>query len=218
MGEMKSLSSGISGFLAAHKEAQERFALQSRVKAVHALWEAAVAQVYRPLGPQAIRMVLEHINAVYIMKAGQVKHARVPALLADEDLVLVVYCDESLFRTDLDARQEFLKMALRKQGENVEAFVIIPTPPRMLNRHPFGRKEEETSLLPGSTNAQASASQTQRESVGILAGKREIRPLDAADEELVARCTAKIEDARLRKAVENAMKASLRSVSRGGVH
>ena len=59
---------------------------------------------------------------------------------------LVVYADDSLIRSDLDARQEFLKMKLKEQGEHVETFKILPSRFEMKAHHPFRRAEEDGAV------------------------------------------------------------------------
>ncbi|MFQ9180755.1 MAG: phosphoadenosine phosphosulfate sulfotransferase [Eggerthella lenta] len=102
-------------------------------------WRNAVEAVYK----DAAQMVLDHVNAVYIMAADEVvKGTPTRASHAGTGAQLVVYADDSLIRSDLDARQEFLKMKLKEQGEHVETFKILPSRFEMKARHPFRRAEE----------------------------------------------------------------------------
>ena len=59
--------------------------------------------------------------------------ARVPA----GKTLLVVYCDDAMIRSDIDARQEMLKICLNEQGEHVALFSIKPARFDMKARHPF---------------------------------------------------------------------------------
>ncbi|WP_165248556.1 hypothetical protein [Adlercreutzia sp. ZJ141] len=61
---------------------------------------------------------------------------------------LIVYSDDSMVRSDLDARQEFLKMRLRESGEYIEKFKILPSKMDMRSRHPF--LDEDGNLKKGS--------------------------------------------------------------------
>ncbi|WP_165042852.1 hypothetical protein [Adlercreutzia sp. ZJ138] len=61
---------------------------------------------------------------------------------------LIVYSDDSMVRSDLDARQEFLKMKLRESGEYIERFKILPSKMDMRSRHPF--LDEDGNLKKGS--------------------------------------------------------------------
>lgn len=109
-----------------------------RAAAVNVAWRNAVEAVYK----DAAEMVLDHVNAVYIMAADEVvKGAPTKASHTGTGAQLVVYSDDSLIRSDLDARQEFLKMKLKEQGEHVETFKILPSRFDMKSRHPFRRAE-----------------------------------------------------------------------------
>lgn len=110
-----------------------------RAAAVNVAWRNAVEAVYK----DAAEMVLGHINAVYIMGADEVvAGAPSKASHTGTGSQLVVYSDDSLIRSDLDARQEFLKMKLKEQGEHVETFRILPSRFEMKSRHPFRREED----------------------------------------------------------------------------
>lgn len=111
-----------------------------RAAAVNVAWRNAVEAVYK----DAAEMVLDHVNAVYIMAADEVvKGAPMKASHTGTGAQLVVYSDDSLIRSDLDARQEFLKMKLKEQGEHVETFKILPSRFDMKSRHPFRRAEAD---------------------------------------------------------------------------
>lgn len=113
-----------------------------RAAAVNVAWRNAVEAVYK----DAAGMVLDHVNAVYIMAADEVvKGAPTKASHTGTGAQLVVYSDDSLIRSDLDARQEFLKMKLKEQGEHVETFKILPSRFDMKSRHPFRRAEANGS-------------------------------------------------------------------------
>lgn len=60
--------------------------------------------------------------------------------------LLVVYCDDAMVRSDLDARQEMLKMHLNRQGEHVEAFSIKPARFDMKARHPFREDAQRAAI------------------------------------------------------------------------
>lgn len=113
-----------------------------RSAAVNVAWRNAVEAVYK----DAAEMVLAHVNAVYIMGADEVvAGAPVKTSRTGTGSQLVVYSDDSMIRSDLDARQEFLKMKLKEQGEHVETFRILPSRFEMKSRHPFARAEDARS-------------------------------------------------------------------------
>lgn len=117
---MKRFADALDDFFARQGGADSLAAKARRAAQVRDRWAAAVRAVY--VSSETVDFILSHVNAVYIM-----------------DDELIVYADDSLVRSDLDARQEFLKMALNSQGENVFArFKILPSKFGMKQRHPFG--------------------------------------------------------------------------------
>ncbi len=117
-----------------------------RTAQVQSAWKNAIEEVYK----DAAALVLQHINAVYILSADtpvfgdrdgvprkKTSAAANPVPSSDTGTQLVVYADDSLIRSDLDARQEFLKLYLNKQGEHVETFHVLPSRFGMHERHPF---------------------------------------------------------------------------------
>ena len=113
----------------------------ARAAEVRMKWKNAVQDVYGPSAP----LILDHTNAVYIMAAEEsVKgFQKEGSSVQSEGTQLVVYADDSLVRSDLDARQEFLKMKLREQGERIGVMKIIASRFEMKERHPFKREEED---------------------------------------------------------------------------
>ena len=136
---MRKLGESINELMAALAAGDDASRKAQRAAAVNVAWRNAVEAVYK----DAAQMVLDHVNAVYIMAADEVvKGTPTRASHAGTGAQLVVYADDSLIRSDLDARQEFLKMKLKEQGEHVETFKILPSRFEMKARHPFRRAEE----------------------------------------------------------------------------
>lgn len=154
---MKKIGSGVKELMAALGGTDDVSRKAARAAEVNVVWRNAVEAVYG----DAASLVLSHVNAVYILDADAVvagsrdgsSRAR-PAPEAGTcrppqskkhhqagGAQLVVYSDDSLIRSDIDARQEFLKMRLREQGEHVETFKILPSRFDMKARHPFAAKE-----------------------------------------------------------------------------
>ena len=107
----------------------------------------------------AAPLVLEHTNAVYVLSGEQgsdVRRFDRPASetrgRAVEGTVLVVYADDSMVRSELDNRQELLKMKFNEQGENVELFKIRSLHPR----------HEEPASVPGEGGSLSSALRPRR--------------------------------------------------------
>lgn len=132
---------GCSSFCRAWGSRAPRLPNRAGVAEVHVRWRMATEAVYGPSAP----LILDHTNAVYIMrpdKANDPAAARVP----QGKTLLVVYCDDAMVRSDLDARQEMLKMHLNRQGEHVEAFSIKPARFDMKARHPFREDAQRAAI------------------------------------------------------------------------
>lgn len=114
-------------------------AREMRRAAVNDVWASSVRAVFK----EASSFVLAHVNAVYVMSAEQGAKVRRFDRPADTQggvpngNVLVVYSDDSMVRSELDARQELLKMKFRDRGEHIAALKIIPATGGMRARHPF---------------------------------------------------------------------------------
>ena len=96
-----------------------------RAAQVQDRWKQAVCKVY---GAEAAAFVLSHINAVYIMKQDDP---------SKKETQLIIYSDDSMVRSDIDSRQEYLKFLLNHQGEHVGPVKILASRFDMKNRHPF---------------------------------------------------------------------------------
>lgn len=186
---MKKIGQGLNELMASLGVGDEGSAKARRAALVNVMWRNAVEAVYK----EASSMVLDHINAVYIMRAVDIDDARVADRVTDGGTVLVVYSDDSLIRSDLDARQEFLKMKINEQGERVEAFCIKPSRFDMKARHPFSRQGESRNTA----------------KVRSLSTSRKIHPLTVEQiDELEARVSV-VEDPTVRKALIKAMTADM---------
>ena len=133
------------------REGEDAHTRAARAADVRVKWENAVHDVYG----EAAGFILGHVNAVYVLAADvQVKGTREnTAGRGGSGTQLVVYADDSLVRSDLDAKQEFLKMHMNGQGEHVAVFHILPARFDMKDRHPFEKREateEESSRNVGS--------------------------------------------------------------------
>ena len=101
-----------------------------RFAEVNDLWKNAVAVVF---GGDSAALVLDHTNSVYVMsgeQGGNLRRFDRPRSETQgpvEGKVLAVYCDDSMVRSELDNRQELLKMKFKEQGEDVEALRILPS-------------------------------------------------------------------------------------------
>lgn len=160
-----------------------------RAAAVNVAWRNAVEAVYK----DAAEMVLDHVNAVYIMAADEVvKGAPTKASHTGTGAQLVVYSDDSLIRSDLDARQEFLKMKLKEQGEHVETFKILPSRFDMKSRHPFRRVEADGGGVRPTRPAREQAPRV---------------PLTPEEQEALDASVDAVESPTVRRALERAIRA-----------
>lgn len=171
---MKKLGDGIA-YVFATLGGTDADRVAQRTAIVHAKWKEAVTAVYK----NSTQLVLDHINSVVIMEENGY-----PALK--------VYCDDSLIRSDLDARQEFLKMKLHELGENIETFTIIPSRFDMKARHPFRLHEEETTLA---TSPQTTETETQP-------------PLSPEHRQVIQQSAEAVENDAVREALKRAMFAA----------
>ena len=182
---MADLGSGLRQLLQSLGASGAQAARSQRVAEVHVRWKCAVEAVYR----DSASLVLDHTNGVYIMKpelANDPMAARVPA----GKTLLVVYCDDAMIRSDIDARQEMLKIRLNEQGEHVALFSIKPARFDMKARHPF----REEAARAAQQAAQAASTPEPLISSEAAARLRE----QAAD----------VEDKRLRESILKALEAS----------
>ena len=186
---MRKLGESINELMAALAAGDDASRKAQRAAAVNVAWRNAVEAVYK----DAAQMVLDHVNAVYIMAADEVvKGTPTRASHAGTGAQLVVYADDSLIRSDLDARQEFLKMKLKEQGEHVETFKILPSPFEMKARHPFRRAEENGVAV--------RAARANREEIPRT-------PLSPEEEAALEASVGAVESPTVRRALERAIRA-----------
>ena len=182
---MVDLGSGLQQLLRSLGAAGAQAARSQRVAEVHVRWKCAVEAVYR----DSASLVLDHTNGVYIMKPEQANDpmaARVPA----GKTLLVVYCDDAMIRSDIDARQEMLKIRLNEQGEHVALFSIQPARFDMKARHPF--REE-------AARAAQQAARAAHAPDPLISPEAAVRLREQA---------AGVEDKRLRESILKALEAS----------
>lgn len=171
---MRRLSLDLSECMASFSVSDEASRKARRAAEVNTAWRRAVEKVYQG----AASFILSHVNAVYIMRE-------------DACLLAVIYADDSLVRSDIDARQEFLKMALAEQGERVDVFRIIASRFGMKQRHPFDEKSSDDTEL---SRMFEPAVRT---------------PLSAEQERSVDECVSVVENLHLREKLRRAMTAEM---------
>lgn len=136
---MKNLAAALEALTRSMGIDESPAADRRRIAQVNDLWASAVSAVFK----EATILVLEHTNTVYVMSGEQggnlrrFDRPRSETQQAIQGKVLVVYCDDSTVRSELDNQQEMLKLKFKEQGEDIEALRIIPSTRDMKNRHPF---------------------------------------------------------------------------------
>ena len=144
---MKRLADAVAPFLARMTGGNDLAVRELRRAVVNDVWVSAVRDVFREAAP----FVLAHVNAVYVMsaeKGAAVRRFDRPASSDDAPVspvsgaVLVVYVDDSMVRSELDNRQELMKMKFCEHGENVSSLKIVPALRDMKKRHPFAHLAE----------------------------------------------------------------------------
>ena len=215
---MKRVGEGLDALLARMAGGHPPAADALRRAQVLSLWEEAVRAVFK----DAADLVLDHTNAVYIMSGEQgaaVRRFDRPASEAAAAQpacgnVLVVYADDSMVRSELDNRQELMKMKLRERGEDVEAFRIMPSTRDMRHRHPFRRPEGAAPPRAGAPSPVSSPSRPR--CADSRGGSRSSRPpLSSREEAALREASSRVDDAALARAFEKAMAASRESQNGG---
>ena len=202
--EMNSLISRISG----GREKKTAF----RRAVIHNIWAKAVRDVFK----ESADLVLEHVNAVYVMSGEQgsaVRRFDRPRMepVSVDGCVLVVYSDDSIVRSELDNRQELLKMKFREQGEHIEAMRIIPSMRDMKQRHPFRARSREVETSGGKGlsfderrfRGKDCGQEPSRIAAGFRARSVEEKELDLQTEQIVAL----VEDDSVRAAFEKTVRS-----------
>ena len=182
---MARLGDGLQQLLQGLGEQGAQAAKSRRVAEVHVRWRMATEAVYGPSAP----LILDHTNAVYIMRPDKANDPAAASVPQGKTL-LVVYCDDAMIRSDIDARQEMLKIRLNEQGEHVALFSIKPARFDMKARHPF--REE-------AARAAQQAAQAARTPEPLISSEAAARLREQA---------AGVEDKRLRESILKALEAS----------
>lgn len=121
-----------------------------RVRRVHDAFAQSVIEVY---GEKAARLVLPHVQGVSIVRDSAVYKGD-----SKPPTILHVYADDSTIVSDLDARQQLLRMCLRKRGVYADSFKLYFSRFGMRERAPFAtyfkdREQASTSAAQSASNA-----------------------------------------------------------------
>ena len=126
---MRKLKADLDRLKATLEEKNPGGAEALRFAEVNDLWRNAVGAVF---GGDSADLVLDHTNSVYVMsgeQGGNLRRFDRPRSETQGSVagkVLAVYCDDSMVRSELDNRQELLKMKFKEQGEDAAFDCPLP--------------------------------------------------------------------------------------------
>lgn len=162
-----------------------------RAMMVRSWWKSAVTSIYG----KGSDYILSHTNEVYIVKGDEVDVKRFDRPSAGRRLggrVLVVYSDDSMVRSDLDNRQEFIKLYFESVGEHIDEMDILPSKGDMKKRHPFKTSSERISYEVATFN------------------EPEVHTGDAEEIRRAMEAIETVESESVKKALKNAISADLK--------
>lgn len=134
MGQMSSFSGAMRSVLDSMSGSTAVAAKARRAAQVKKMWAEAVEPVF-----------LEHTNSVYIIREGDRK-------------ILIVYVDESIFATELNARRELIKLKfLEKFNERLDEFKILVSRGKYRLNYAYKTDEDEPFYIEKATPQRLSA-------------------------------------------------------------
>jgi len=159
---------------------------------VHRVFAEAICEEY---GDSTAPFILQHVQAVYVQ--SDTAHLK-KSFSAHPDVLLRVYTDEAIVRSDLDARQERLKLKMVKRGVYFDKLKSYASTFEMRKRKPY------EDLLREMQKGTLQANDTPEE---------EPLPLTMTDEEIL-QTAALAEDEQLSAAIVGAMRAFTKRIAR----
>lgn len=149
---MKNLGAELQALTAALGSTNTTTAITKRAAEIRSLFRQAVEAVYK----QNAEAVLTHINEVYVVDGSKVEVKRFDRPRYGKrngGRILVVHCDDSIVRSDLDNYQEFIKLKFQEAGEAIDAMDIVPSIGEMKRRKPFEFGENSAAFSTSSSAA-----------------------------------------------------------------
>lgn len=104
-----------------------------RIASYRSSFEKAVRAVWRH-DPFAADYVLAHVNGFYIHKDDT---PRKSAFRSRDHILCTIYADDGTIRSDIDARQELLRLALARENIHYDELRILPSKFDMRTRRPY---------------------------------------------------------------------------------
>ena len=133
-------------------------------------YKQALHAVYKDKAP----LFLNHTNNVYIIRK-------------EDEKLLIVYVDESIYAAELNAQRELIKLKLLELfNEEIDEFSIKISRGSYRNNHPYATEDTDS-----------------------ITGKAVSVALDEEEEKYVSNIVSKVEDQRVQKSLERAMTADL---------
>ncbi len=118
-------------------------ARKMRIASYRAAFAQAVRHVWRH-DPLAADYVLAHVNGFYIHKDDT---PRKSAFRDRDHILCTVYADDGTIRSDIDARQELLRLALAREGIHYDELRILPSKFDMRARRPYPEAVERIARV-----------------------------------------------------------------------
>lgn len=142
---MESIATGLSNFLAASNAEAGK---EIRIAQNNQRFKNAIASTWSD-NPNAVAFLLAHTNSIYVAKDEAPRKGR------DKDrdyLVLGLYLDDALVRSEINARREKLRFALAQEGMHVDEIRDHLATRDMKDRHVFPDAVEQANELFGRTS------------------------------------------------------------------
>ena len=134
MSGMTSLSTVLSQTLRDAAQSDVLASKAARAYKVQHIWQVVVEICCRPHA----QVFLDHTNSVYIIRE-------------DDQKVLIVYMDDSIFAAEINARREMIKLKiLERFGEEIDDFRILISRGDYKNKHPYSHYQNDTACISSS--------------------------------------------------------------------
>lgn len=146
-GKRVAVGVGINSFLHELDESDEASKKAFRTAKVQNLFKDCIEYIYK----DSAFLILQSVNAVYILNEkdkGMLKKAQTNAKNIKR---LIIYTNDSMVYSDLDARQEQLKLWFNDQGERLDKLELVSSKFQMRRRFPY---KNDVELLKKNVMAQ----------------------------------------------------------------
>lgn len=132
-GKTVSLKIGLNSLLHSFDESDEAVKKAYRAAKVQSMFKDCCNKIY---GDSSF-LVLEKINAVYILNEKDRGNLRTAKPNAKNIKRLAIYTNDSMVYADLDSRQEMIKYWFAQNGERIDYFDLYSSKYQMRKRQPY---------------------------------------------------------------------------------